>query len=618
MESMAGQVFGDYFLGAPLGQGPTGQVLQARHVRLQRLAAVKVFERHLTATPGFQPRFAATLRPVAALRHPQIVEVYDVGEQNGQFFVAMELLAGSLRQLLRDDTGRQRSLVRGPGLDIARQLAEALAYAHAQGLIHGAIKPENVLMQPAGAGGSAQHAPLKLTDWGISQLFPDEALSAPAYLSPEQCQSLPTDTRSDIYSFGVVLYEIATGVPPFIVNSLAEAAQLHPHVPPAAARLLNPQIPAALETIILRCLAKRPDERYASGAELLAALHPLLAAEAARQPTQPAYEVATPAAPAAEPVQVECDQEQVVLTPGAQSLVTLRLLNNTSSSDAYALTIEGLPAEWVTAPESPVPVGPGSQSSVGLLLVPPRTAESTAGAYEVVVRARSVTTPARSGTLRMRWTVLPFTAASLAITPPREESRSEARYELLLRNEGNSAATFLLSVGSQQPDINVALAQNEVPLSPAQEVAIPLQVSAPQRLIGEQKLHPFEVRAEADGYALSASAEFVHWPAVRYWVPALLLAVVLLGVLVGRAILLARGDDATVGEAAEASASPAPTPTTEPGAPRVLLFSVAPPEVGPSEPVLVSWAVEGAERARGRAVYRGPVFASGDRSWPGV
>jgi hypothetical protein len=609
VSDLTGQLVGDYVLEAPLGQGATGQVYRARHVRLQRPAALKLLVARPTAVPGFQASFSASVRRAAALRHPHIVEIYDFGEQDGRYYLSMELLSGSLRELLRQRNGAQRALQFPLLLALARQAAEALVYAHEQGVIHGAIKPENLLLRAVEADAPQEATTLKIADFGLAHLLPDEALSAPAYLSPEQCRGLATDASSDIYSLGVVLYELATGVPPFIVGSVAEAARQHLYVPPVALRTLNPEVPLALEVLILRCLAKQPQERFASAGELLGALRLLVDQQASARQV-PLGGVAdevllggllgVPPAAVAQAVggavRVEFDREQVFLTPGEQTAVTLRVSNTGRDVDAYTLEVEGVPGSWVAIPDPPLLLAPGKQAAVVLLVTPPRTQESRAGSYQVALRVRSATAQEALGTAHARWDVQAYSAASLSLAPPQAESRSEASYRVLLRNEGNADATFRLAAGEQSSSLTYRFAQNEVPLAPGQALAVPLQIAAPKRLLGDVRLHTFEVRAEAADYVARSSAEFKHWPAVRSWVPAVLLGVVLLGVLVGRMISAARSDDAAVGEVPAATELPTPTPTDEPGAPRVALFSVVPQEAGPSDLVLVSWDVQGAER----------------------
>ena len=260
-----------------------GQVFRARHIHLDRPVALKVMHANLSHDPGFQARFRQEARAIAALQHPNIVEVYDFGEQQGLMYLVMELLSdGSLRGLMQKHAreGKPWSLMLA--VDLVQQAAEGLAYAHSQGMIHRDIKPDNMLLR-AVSGVPGRYA-LKITDFGLARMAEGSMMTAtgaamgtPAYMSPEQCQGAHVDHRSDIYALGVVLYEVTTGYLPFTATTLSEAAYKHVFVPPTPPRQVRADLPEPLEAIVLRCLAKRPEDRFASAAEVAAGLKALLA-----------------------------------------------------------------------------------------------------------------------------------------------------------------------------------------------------------------------------------------------------------------------------------------------------------------------------------------------------
>ncbi len=296
MNDLLGQVIGNCRIEALLGAGGMGQVFRARHVHLDRLQAVKIMHPHMASDPGFQARFRREAQAIAVLEHPHIVRIFDFDEQQGRYYIAMEYLPdGSLRTLLdrRAREGTKWPLVFG--LDLIRQAAEALDFAHARGIVHRDIKPDNILIERhAGPGGRSLYV-VKLTDFGLARMVEGGGgitasgmtVGTPAYMSPEQCQGLPVDGRSDIYSLGIVLYEVVTGYLPFTVSRISEAVEKHVYVQPPSPRTVAPDLPVAVEAIILRCLAKKPEERFATGAELAQALRQVMQAPPPPPPPAP-------------------------------------------------------------------------------------------------------------------------------------------------------------------------------------------------------------------------------------------------------------------------------------------------------------------------------------------
>ncbi len=283
--SMIGRRIGNYEIESLLAAGGMGQVFKARHVLLDRPAALKLMHVHMAQDPTFQARFRREARAVAALRHPHIVEVFDFDEADGYAYLVMELITGgTMRELLRDGVARDPNWSLARGLDLIRQAADALAYAHALGMVHRDIKPENLLLQSSSPG-----APLvvKVGDFGLARVTEVDASIATqagmamgtlAYMAPEQAGGKELDGRTDIYALGVILYELATGELPFQIKTITEAVFKHTFTPPPPPRSKRPELPESVEGLILRCLAKSPDERFASAADLSAALREVLGA----------------------------------------------------------------------------------------------------------------------------------------------------------------------------------------------------------------------------------------------------------------------------------------------------------------------------------------------------
>ena len=251
-----------------IARGGMSNVYLARDTKLDRAVALKVLPAELSRDPAFVERFRLEAQAAASLNDPTIVAVYDWGQEQDTSFIVMEYVEGST---LRE------SIARGPmdpveAAAVASDIARALATAHRRGVIHRDIKPGNVLITPSGE--------VKVADFGIARANgvgdgltrTGAVMGTATYFSPEQAQGLPVDARSDIYSLGVVLYEMVTGVVPFAGDSAVSVAYLHVREPVVAPTRRRPDVPAALEAIILTCLAKDPDARYQTADELRADL----------------------------------------------------------------------------------------------------------------------------------------------------------------------------------------------------------------------------------------------------------------------------------------------------------------------------------------------------------
>jgi tetratricopeptide (TPR) repeat protein len=267
-----GTVLGSYEILAPVGSGGMGDVYRALDRNLNREVAIKVLSPNFAGDPNLLIRFRREAHVLASLNHPNIVTIYDIGQDARTVYIAMELVDGqALDQILAAGAMPTRDV-----LDIAAQIAAGLAVAHESGIVHRDLKPQNVMIRKDGL--------VKILDFGLSKFVPGFAASAfggatPAtergvllgtidYMSPEQASGLPTDFRSDQFSFGSLLYEMITGKRPFHreTGSQTLAAIIEDEAKSVAT--LNPQVPAALEAVVCRCMAKKPESRYASTQEL--------------------------------------------------------------------------------------------------------------------------------------------------------------------------------------------------------------------------------------------------------------------------------------------------------------------------------------------------------------
>jgi serine/threonine protein kinase len=274
-DSLIGQILiGKYRIDERLSEGGMGTVYRGTHVLMEKTVAIKVLRASLAADEKIVARFSREARAASRISHPNALSVTDFGEDaNGVVFLVMEFLSGrTLKQIIRTDGPMQLGRV----VEIMRQVGDALQSAHAQGVIHRDLKSENIMLIPTAAG---EHA--KVLDFGIAKInetgsldpgltAPNLVIGTPQYMSPEQCsQSEEIDTRSDIYSFGVILYEALVGHVPFTGDSPTIVMLKHLQDPIPSILEERKDIPPAVERVVAKATAKVPDSRYQTIGELL-------------------------------------------------------------------------------------------------------------------------------------------------------------------------------------------------------------------------------------------------------------------------------------------------------------------------------------------------------------
>jgi serine/threonine protein kinase len=264
----SGQMLGSYRIISQIGQGGMATVYKAYQPSMDRNVAIKVLPSQLADSPEFVKRFQQEARIIANLEHPHILPVFDFGEDDGVTYFVMRFLdAGTLKERMNGGA------LPWPEIDrLFTQLAEALGYAHDHGIVHRDLKPANALVDTDGN--------LFLTDFGIAKLLEDASprltqtdaiMGTPAYISPEQAQAMPVDRRSDIYSLGIILYEMVTGRVPFTADTPLAVIlkQIGDPLPPPSK--IKPDLPSSVERVILKALAKNPSDRFSTTAEFVSA-----------------------------------------------------------------------------------------------------------------------------------------------------------------------------------------------------------------------------------------------------------------------------------------------------------------------------------------------------------
>ncbi|HKO74420.1 MAG TPA: Stk1 family PASTA domain-containing Ser/Thr kinase, partial [Gaiellaceae bacterium] len=319
---------GRYRIVRKLGSGGMANVYLAEDEDLGRRVAIKILNERYANDDLFIERFRREAKSAAALSHPNIVSVYDRGEAEGTYYIAMEVIEGrSLKELI---------MTRGPlpiagALAYTHEMLEALRFAHRHGIIHRDIKPHNILIGER----------LKVTDFGIARAGASQMTEAGSimgtaqYLSPEQARGAPVTASSDLYSVGIVLYEMLTGKVPFTGDSAIEIAMKHLNDAPKPPSKIRPEIPEELDAVVLRALAKNPEDRYQTAEEFSEDLHRV--------------EAGLPLAP-------ETSEAATALIAGAA------LAGDGGSTEVFAgtaVTTPGGPPPPTTRRPPPPPYGPG-------------------------------------------------------------------------------------------------------------------------------------------------------------------------------------------------------------------------------------------------------------------
>lgn len=267
MEDLTGRQLGPYQIVASLGEGGMAAVYKAYHPAMERYVALKVLPRHFASDPQFVIRFKQEARVLAQLQHSHILPVFDFGEADGYTYLVMPFIkSGTLADVLKGEP-----LPWGQIRQIITQVGGALNYAHERGLVHRDVKPSNVLFDESGH--------FLLTDFGLAKILASNEtltesgaiLGTPSYMSPEQGLGLTSDGRSDIYSLGVILYELVTGRTPYKAETPMAVMIKHISDPLPPPTKFNPDLPEALEAVILKALAKNPEDRYPTAGALVKA-----------------------------------------------------------------------------------------------------------------------------------------------------------------------------------------------------------------------------------------------------------------------------------------------------------------------------------------------------------
>lgn len=514
-------------------QGSLGTVYHAFDTDAERPVFLELLPGDLSRDDDFRGRFLGAMEAAAGLRHRSICSLVDYGEVDGRLYLATEPQPGRPLAAHLDAVSAPEGRVPvSTLLALVGRVAGALAHAHEQGVVHGGVSPDTVYLARGEEGVRAV-----LVDFGVAGLLyavGKEKAAAVArrlpYMSPEAIRRRPLDSRSDVYSLGMVLYRLMAGRLPFAEASLKKAARayLQEEAPPL--QTFNAVIPDAVAAVVEKALAKDPERRFWDGGEMAQALRRAAQGEeavsselasAAEAEEQPSGEVVVEeGASSAGLTHAESQSGQLSLfvegttlkmAPGEQAELEVELVNRGADVDHVTLEVDGLPRAWVSMAQEFVRLTPGVQTVLPITIEVPEDSGSRAGEYPFELVARSTRHEVEAASVRGMLEVEAWLTFDVGLEPSRVRHGRRCRVEI--RNRGNRAMRF--RVVGQDPEGRVRFeGARSVGLKAGQEASVPLIVTARDRpLVGRGASYPFTVEVEtADAGSEQAAGEVVVQP----------------------------------------------------------------------------------------------------------
>ncbi len=559
-DNLDGQTLGRYEIIHSLGEGALGAVFKARDPGLQREVAVKIIQPALAGRPGFAEDFTRAARAAARLSHPNLVQVFDSGQARNFYYLVMEYIPGdNLEQLLNELKEGGRWILLREAVLLVRQIALALAYVRGQDVPPRTLKPGNVKFKPV----QGDHLPFLpvLVDLGLEAIFDTRSsgdVAALSYLSPEAVQGQSTGPRSDVYSLGVLLFELSTGQLPFPIQNLDEAIRYHSRQPVPPPLAIRPDLPETLAQLILKAMQKNPEERFAGPAEMASELDNIAPLVESLETPPPAYELSISLLPAFRksqeeerrtyafeapspqqspperaPVEMILENAQLSVEPGNSATTRVLLLYQGATQAQFRLIVEGMPPSWITLASQVVQVDPGERKEIRLTIRPPRSLHSRAGRYPIAIRANNLQDPRSSTEARGTLTVTAFSHFSSELYT--RSMRPGELGQVAINNLGNVQETFTLYLHDPQGELAFTPPCEPLRLAEGQTGQAEFRIGLRQsHWFGAERDIPFDLQVNAAG----GETQTHHGLVVsRALIPVWVLGILLLAVLCSASLL---------------------------------------------------------------------------------
>lgn len=467
---------GRYRIDEVLDKTGLGAVFKAYDTKLQVDVAIKVIDLNRANQPALPERVQQEVRMAIQLDHPGIVKIYDFGRVNSLLYIIMEFIPGNNLDQARLSF---KHIALPQLLELCQQICLTVDYLHRNGVVHPGTKPENILLKPSKSDQGQTWHPVLIN---LGLLRPNKEVIRSGnvsvrrlvyMVSPEILLGHNTDIRSDVYTLGLILYDILVGQPPFWPPDIEEAINLHVEAPVPPPRSVNPNLPEPVEKVLLKALAKDPADRFISAKGLAQALADCI--DESSLPSGPPKQQVS-ALPLTSLI-VTMDTSSKEVAPGETTKFRIKLFNDGTQEDHRQIRVDGIPPEWVTISPSTTVLTPKEKEEVEIIIQPPLSIQSRAGRRAISIQVVNQQDPDQVEEIQTAITITPFYQFESSLWP--QELQDEQLTHIKIENQGNSAETFTIQP-KQEQGLNFKPDREQLNLEPGESGTVEFKV-APRR-----------------------------------------------------------------------------------------------------------------------------------------